>query len=103
MFEIRLRYREIALRKVHGAQTKDIVRLILRRYLFILGLSALVAFPLTIGFLHWYMKDYAYRTSLSWWIFVVALLIVSVVSFGTLFWQIHKAANINPAEVMKRE
>jgi ABC-type antimicrobial peptide transport system permease subunit len=49
------------------------------------------------------MADYAFRTPLSWWIFVVALLVVASVSAIVLFWQVHKAANVNPAEVMKRE
>ena len=103
LFEIRLRYREIALRKVHGAHMDDIVKLVLKRYLVILGVSAFIAFPLAIWFIHQYMADYAFRTPLSWWIFVVALLVVASVSAIVLFWQVHKAANVNPAEVMKRE
>ena len=103
LFEIRLRYREIALRKVHGAQTKDIVRLVLKRYLIILGVSALIGFPLAVWIIHQYMADYAFRTPLSWWIFALALVIVAIISAGVLFWQVRKAANINPAEVMKSE
>jgi ABC-type antimicrobial peptide transport system permease subunit len=103
LFEIRLRYREIALRKVHGAHMDDIVKLVLKRYLVILGVSAFIAFPLAIWFIHQYMADYAFRTLLSWWIFVVALLVIASVSAIVLFWQVHKAANVNPAEVMKRE
>ena len=103
LFEIRLRYREIALRKVHGAQTKDIVRLVLKRYLIILGVSALIGFPLAVWIIHQYMADYAFRTPLSWWIFALALVIVAIISASVLFWQVRKAANINPAEVMKSE
>ena len=103
LFEIRLRYREIALRKVHGAQTKDIVRLVLKRYLIILGVSALIGFPLAAWIIHQYMADYAFRTPLSWWIFALALVIVAIISASVLFWQVRKAANINPAEVVKSE
>ena len=103
LFEIRLRYREIALRKVHGAQTKDIVKLVLKRYLIILGVSALIGFPLAVWIIHQYMADYAFRTPLSWWIFALALVIVAIISASVLFWQVRKAANINPAEVMKNE
>ena len=39
----------------------------------------------------------------EWWIFVLALLVVAVVSVGVLLWQIHKAATINPVIVMKSE
>ena len=103
LFEIRLRYREIALRKVHGAKVGDIVRLLLKRYLILLGVSALIAFPVTAFFIQKYMEGYAYRTSLSGWIFLLALLIVALISGCVLFWQIRRAANINPATVMKSE
>ena len=103
LFEIRLRHREIALRKVHGAKVGDIVRLLLKRYLVLLGISALVAFPIAAFFIQKYMEDFAFRTPLAGWMFVLALLIVAVISGGALFWQTHKAANINPAVVMKRE
>ena len=103
LFEIRLRHREIALRKVHGAKVGDIVRLLLKRYLILLGVSALIAFPIAVFFIQKYMEDFAYRTPLAGWMFVLSLLVVAVISGGALFWQTHKAANINPALVMKRE
>ena len=103
LFEIRLRHREIALRKVHGAKVGDIVRLLLKRYLVLLGISALIAFPIAVFFIQKYMEDFAFRTPLAGWMFVLALLIVAVISGSALFWQTHKAANINPAVVMKRE
>ena len=103
LFEIRLRHREIALRKVHGAKVIDIVRLLLKRYLVLLGISALVAFPIAVFFIQKYMEDFAFRTPLAGWMFVLALLIVAVISGGALFWQTLKAANINPAVVMKKE
>ena len=103
LFEIRLRYREIALRKVHGAKVSDIVRLLLKRYLILLGVAALIAFPIAVFFIQKYMEGYAYRTPLSGWIFLLALLIVAFISGSVLFWQIRKAASINPAIVMKSE
>ncbi|MBO5015292.1 MAG: ABC transporter permease, partial [Bacteroidaceae bacterium] len=103
LFEIRLRYREIALRKVHGAKMSDIVRLVSKRYLWLLVASAFISIPLSIWFIHRYMEDYAYRTSLSIWIFLLAGAIVAAISAGVLFWQVHKAANINPADVVKSE
>ena len=103
LFEIRLRYREIALRKVHGAGVTDIIRLLLKRYLLLLGISALIAFPLSVFFIQKYMESYAYRTPLSGWIFLLALVIIAAISAGVLCWQVHKAANINPATIMKSE
>jgi len=88
---------------VHGAKVSDIFRLLFKRYIILLGISALIAFPIAVFFIQKYMEDYAYRTPISWWIFLLALLIVAFISTVVLFWQISKAANINPAIVMKRE
>ena len=103
LYEVRLRYREIALRKVHGAKVSDIINLLFKRYAWMLGISGVIAIPLSIFFIQKYMEEAVYRTPLSWWIFVLALLVVAIVSVGVLFWQIHKAATINPAIVMKSE
>ena len=69
----------------------------------ILGISGAIAIPLSIFLIQKYMEEMTYRTPLSWWIFVFALLVVAIVSVSVLFWQIHKAATINPAIVMKSE
>ena len=103
LFEIRLRYREIALRKVHGAKVSDIIALLWKRYLILLGISALIAFPLSVFFIQKYMEDYAYRTPMSGWIFLLALGIIFSISSGVILWQIRKAANIDPATIMKSE
>ena len=103
LYEVRLRYREIALRKVHGAKVSDVMRLLFKRYALMLGVSGVIAIPLSVFFIQKYMEEAVYRTPLSWWIFVLALLVVAVVSAGVLFWQIHRAATINPAVVMKSE
>jgi len=103
LYEVRLRYREIALRKVHGAKVSDIMKMLFKRYMLMLGISGVIALPLSVFFIQKYMEDYTYRTPLSWWIFVLALIVVAIVSVSVLFWQIHKAATINPAVVMKSE
>ncbi|MCS2963008.1 hypothetical protein NXV12_19835 [Bacteroides thetaiotaomicron] len=43
------------------------------------------------------------KTPVSISIFVIALLVVVAISAGTLFWQVNKAARINPAEIIKTE
>ena len=50
-----------------------------------------------------YTQDFAVKASVGIGIYVISLLIVAFISLGTLFWQIHKAAKINPAEVIKAE
>ena len=103
LFDIRQRYREIALRKVHGAGMKDLYQLLFKKYLAVLGASFVVAVPIAYYLIHQYTADFVVKAPIGMGIFVLALLLVAVISMGTLYWQIRKAANIDPATVMKSE
>ena len=103
LFDIRQRYREIAIRKVNGAGLKDLYQLLFRKYLTVLGASFVVAAPLAYYLIYRYTADFAVKAPISIGIFALALLLISLISMGTLWWQIRKAANIDPATVMKTE
>ena len=103
LFDIRRRYREIAIRKAHGAGMKDLYQLLFKKYLAILGASFVVAVPIAYYLIHQYTADFVVKAPIGVGIFVIALLLVALISMGTLWWQIRKAANIDPATVMKRE
>ena len=82
---------------------KDLYQLLFKKYLAVLGASFVVSVPLAYYFIHQYTIDFVVKAPVGIGIFVLALLLVSLISMGTLWWQIRKAANINPAMVMKRE
>ena len=103
LFDIRQRYREIALRKVNGATFKDIRKLLFIKYMRLLLLSFAVAAPIAYLFLHRYLQDYATHASISWWIFAVAAMLTMAVAMLTLLWQVQKASMLNPAEAIRTE
>ena len=103
LFDIQQRYREIAIRKAHGAGMKDLCQLLFKKYFLVLGTSFVVATPLAYYLIHQYTADFVVKAPIGVGIFVIALLLVALISIGTLWWQIRKAANIDPATVMKRE
>ena len=103
LFDIRQRYREIAIRKAHGAGMKDLYQLLFKKYFLVLGASFVVATPLAYYLIHQYTADFVVKAPIDVGIFVIALLLVALISMGTLWWQIRKAANIDPATVMKTE
>ena len=103
LFDIRQRYREIAIRKAHGAGMKDLYQLLFKKYLLVLGASFVVTTPLAYYLIHQYTADFVVKAPIGIGIFVIALLLVALISMGTLWWQVHKAANLNPATVMKSE
>ncbi len=103
LFDIRQRYREIALRKVNGAKRRDVMQLLLKKYAYLLGASFAVSIPITYWVINRYMEDFAHRTAISWWLFAISAIVVAAVSLLTLTWQVRRAMNINPASAMKTE
>jgi ABC-type antimicrobial peptide transport system permease subunit len=103
LFDIRQRYREIALRKVNGATFKDIRKLLFIKYMRLLLLSFAVAAPIASLFLHRYLQDYATHAPISWWIFAVAAILTMAVAMLTLLWQVQKASKLNPADAIRTE
>lgn len=103
LFDIRQRYREIALRKVNGATTKDISRLLLRKYVQLLGVAFIVAVPVSLVVIHKYLEGFAYKAPVSWWLFAIAGVTVMGISLPTILWQVRKAMKVNPAKVLKGE
>ena len=104
MFDVRRRYREIALRKVHGARFRDIALLLSRRYLIILGAAACVSIPVSLVGLHKLItRYYTIHATIAWWIPFVSLVIVFLLSALTLWYQIWRATRIEPSVVMKVE
>ena len=103
LYDIRQRYREIGLRKVHGAQVGDIYRLLIKKYVYVLLLAYLVGSTVAYLSIERYMGTFVHRAPLSLWIFLVAGALVALVALLTLYEQVRRASRINPADVIKRE
>jgi hypothetical protein len=101
LFDIRQRRKEIAIRKINGAQVSDILRLLIRKYFVLLGVAFVVATPAALFAIHKYLENFAYKAPISWWLFAIALFTTIVVSLATLIYQTYKAGNENPATVIK--
>ena len=102
MFDVRRRYREIALRKVNGATFLDIAQLLSRRYLIILAVAAAVSIPVSLVGLHQLItRYYTIHATIAWWIPLVSIAIVLLLCALTLWQQVWKATRIKPYEVLK--
>ncbi len=102
MFDVRRRYREIALRKVNGATFLDIALLLSRRYLIILAAAAAVSIPVSLIGLHQLItRYYTIHATIAWWIPLVSIAIVLLLCALTLWQQVWKATRIKPYEVLK--
>ena len=102
MFDVRRRYREIALRKVNGATFLDIALLLSRRYLIILAVAAAISIPVSLIGLHQLItRYYTIHATIAWWIPLVSIAIVLLLCALTLWQQVWKATRIRPYEVLK--
>ena len=97
------RRKEIAIRKVMGAEVRDITRMFLREYTLQVIMAGIVALPLAYYAMHRWLQGYAYRTNIPWWLLTGVITAVVAVVLLTVLGQVLKAANQNPAEVVKSE
>lgn len=101
--ETQRRRKEIAIRKTAGAKTTDVMALFFKEYFTITAIACLVALPLAWFFMHKWLHAFAYRISISWWMFTLVILLVFTIVLLTIFSQVRKASSENPVEVVKSE
>ena len=97
------RRKEIAIRKVYGAEVVDILNIFFAEYLILLALAAIVAFPAGYLIMKRWLENYVKQTTMDAWIYVAIFLAVFAVIVVSIFWMVWKAASRNPAEVVKSE
>ena len=97
------RRKEIALRKIHGANIKDIVALFVKEYGILLALSAAIAFLVGYAVMNIWLQYYVIQTSIPWWIYASILTSIILLIALCVGYRIWKAANENPADVVKSE
>lgn len=103
MFETKFRRKEIGLRRVHGANIREILEMFNRKFFYILLISFLIAAPVGYIVMDYYYSTFAYRSPLHWWVFLLAFVMVAIITVGVVTLCSYKAASENPAETLKNE
>ena len=99
----RRRRKEIAIRKVAGAEVGDIARMFFRNYTLQVVIAGAFALPVAYLAMSRWLQGYAYHTNIPWWLLAGVVTAVAAVVLLTVLGQVMKAANSNPAEVLKSE
>ncbi|MDE5945172.1 MAG: ABC transporter permease [Rikenella sp.] len=102
-YSVERRRKEIAIRKVHGATVGEVVGMLCMSFLRWLVVSFVVAVPVVWWLMNGWMSRYAYRTEMSWWIFLLAGVVAAAIALFTVLGQSYRAAVENPAVAVKRE
>jgi putative ABC transport system permease protein len=97
------RVKEVGIRKVLGASVQNIVTMLSKDFLKYVLIAALIAWPLAWFGVYKWLQDYAYRVNISWWIFLLAVLIAIIIALLTISFQAIKTAITNPVKSLRTE
>jgi putative ABC transport system permease protein len=97
------RTKEIGIRKVLGARVTSIVGLLSKDFTILVGIAALIAFPAAWWAMYKWLETFAYRTEISWWIFLVAGAVALAIALLTVSIQTIRAALANPVKSLRSE
>lgn len=97
------RKKEIAVRKVNGATISSILSMFMKEYYTLLLIATVTAFPISYTIMKYWLEGYTKQTDISLWIYLVIFCGIAFIMAISIIWRIWKAANENPAKVIKSE
>ena len=102
-FSAEQRTKEIGIRKVLGASLANIIGLLSKNFLLMVVIASLIAFPIAWWAMNNWLEEFPYRISISWWVFVLAIVIALLIAFITVSFQSIRVAIRNPVKSLRTE
>jgi len=103
IFTTKKESKNIAIRKVNGASSFIIWKLLIRGYVRLIAMALIIAVPISYYILEKWLQSFAYRTMVEWWIFIAAGVLALIISLLTVSWYSLKASRRNPVVSLRYE
>jgi putative ABC transport system permease protein len=97
------RMKEIGIRKINGAKISEILTMLNKDFLRWVTIAFFIASPVAYFTMNKWLENFAYKITLSWWIFALAGVLALGIALLTVSWQSWRAATINPVEALRYE
>ena len=97
------RTKEIGIRKVVGASTHKILLLLQKEFILLVLFSSVISFPIAWYVMNNWLNDFAYRTEIEWWVFLISGITALLIALITVGFQTIKAAKSKPVDTLKYE
>ncbi|MCW3119213.1 MAG: FtsX-like permease family protein [Chitinophagaceae bacterium] len=102
-FNAEQRSKEISIRKVLGASMPGIVQLLSKDFLKLIIIAFIIAVPISWWTMNQWLQAFAYKITITWWMFGISGLVVVFIALSTVSFQALKAAIVNPIESLRTE
>ncbi|MBJ7879616.1 ABC transporter permease [Gelidibacter salicanalis] len=103
LYDTQRRVKEIGIRKVNGATVNEIMLMLNKDFIKWVIIAFIISCPIAYYAMHKWLENFAYKTSLSWWVFALAGVFTLVIALVTVSWQTYRAARRNPVESLRDE
>jgi putative ABC transport system permease protein len=103
IYDAQRRTKEIGIRKVNGARFGEITFMLNKDFVKLVFIAFIIACPIAWYAMNKWLRDFAYKTELSWWVFALGGGIALVIALLTVSWQSWRAATKNPVEALRYE
>jgi len=97
------RTKEIGIRKVMGASVANLWKMLSQDFVVLVLISSFLAVPLSYYFISDWLKQFEYRTEISWWVFIISVFGTVMITLLTVSYQAIKASLMNPVKSLRTE
>jgi putative ABC transport system permease protein len=102
-YNIEKRVKEIGIRKINGSNVSEVLTMLNKDFVKWVAIAFVIACPIAYYAMNKWLENFAYKTTLSWWIFALAGVLALGIALLTVSWQSWKAATRNPVEALRYE